>query len=131
MEWKTININKQNIEAKTGRALLIKMPNNGNYKGYKFWHPAKCVRDGRNSNALSISYNDSFTFKLFKNGNGKYNKFKKIDEIEIDVEEFEEEFDVIDENIRSKEIKNPYETHKPEELDVKPVSVIEELVDYE
>lgn len=99
--WKNININKQNIEAETGKAILIKMPNNSNYKGFMFWHPTKLVRDGRNKNAVSIGYNDEFTFDLKKLGNGKYNKMDVIDEIKISVEEFEEAFGVMDENITS------------------------------
>ena len=88
--WKNIEINIQNIETDTGKATLIKMPNKSRYAGYKFWHPSKLVRYGSNSYARSIGYTDEFTFKLFKNG--KHNKFEVIDEIEIDVEEFEEAF---------------------------------------
>ncbi len=85
--WKNIEINIQNIETDTGKATLIKMPNTSDYAGYKFWHPSKLVRYGSNSYARSIGYTDEFTFKLFKNGNGKHNKFDVIDEIEIDAEE--------------------------------------------
>lgn len=99
--WKNININKQNIEAETGRAILIKMPNNSDYKGFMFWHPVKLARDGRNKNAVSIGYNDEFTFTLKKFRNVKYNKIDVIDEIKISVEEFEEAFRVMDENITS------------------------------
>lgn len=99
--WKNININKQNIEVETVKAILIKMPNNSDYKGFAFWYPTKLVRDGRNKNAVSIGYNDEFTFTLKKFGNGKYNKMDVIDEIKISAEEFEEAFGVMDENITS------------------------------
>ena len=101
--WKNIEINLQNIEKDTGKATLIKMPNNSDYAGYKFWHPSKLVRYGSNSYARSIGYTDSFTFKLFKNGKGKYNKFDVIDEVEIDAEEFEEAFGCMKDCTRAKE----------------------------
>ena len=101
--WKNIEINLQNIETNTGKATLIKMPNNSDYAGYKFWHPSKLVRYGSNSYARSIGYTDNFTFKLFKNGKGKYNKFDVIDEIEIDAEEFEEAFGCMKDCTRAKE----------------------------
>lgn len=129
MKWKNININKSNIEAETSRAVLIKMPHSSDYDGYKFWHPAKLVRRGRHSGAVSIGYTDGFTFKLFKNGNGKYNKFDVLDETEIGAEEFEDAFGVIDENIVAPAKANDYETHKPEEKEVEEVKVEDELKD--
>lgn len=101
--WKNIEINLQNIETNTGKATLIKMPNNSDYAGYKFWHPSKLVRYGSNSYARSIGYTDNFTFKLFKNGKGKYNKLDVIDEIEIDAEEFEEALGCMKDCTRAKE----------------------------
>ena len=97
--WKNLNINKQNIETETAKAVLIKMPKKSRYDGYKFWHPSKLVRNGRHSNAVSVGYTDDFTFKLKKFGNGKYNKFDVLDEIEISAEQFEQAFEVMDENI--------------------------------
>lgn len=126
--WKNININIQNIEYETGKATLIKMPNNSDYAGYKFWHPSKLIRPGKNSYAVSLGYTDDFLFRLFKNGNGKYNKKEIIDEIEIDVEEFEEVFGIMDKNIQAPKIdKESYLIVKePEKLDIE-VKVRDEL----
>jgi hypothetical protein len=99
MSWKNININKQNIEAKTERSVLINMPHKSDYDGYSFWHPAKLVRKGRHSNAVSIGYTDEFKFKLKKYGKGRYNQSEVIREKEINAEEFEKAFGVMNENI--------------------------------
>ena len=32
--WKNINISKNNIDHETAKAVLIKMPNKSDYKGY-------------------------------------------------------------------------------------------------
>lgn len=97
--WKSININKQNIKAETGKAILIAMPNNSTYKGFVFWHTKKLVHEGRHSNAVSISYTDEFKFHLFKYGKGKFNVKEIIDIEDVGVEEFEEAFGVMNENI--------------------------------
>lgn len=106
--WKNIEINLQNIEIDTGKATLIKMPNNSKYAGYKFWHPSKLVRYGSNSYARSIGYTDEFTFKLKKFGNGKWNKNEVISEMEINVEEFEEAFDCMKSCTRPKDSEESY-----------------------
>lgn len=106
--WKNIEINLQNIETETEKAVLIKMPNNSNYAGYKFWHPSKLVRYGSNSYARSIGYTDQFTFKLKKYGNGKWNKTQVIDEKEISVEEFEEAFGCMKSCTRPKDNEESY-----------------------
>lgn len=127
--WKNININKNMIKAETGRSVLIAMPHSSEYDGFKFWHPAKLVREGRHGAAASIGYSDEFVFHLKKYGNGKYNKFDVISEIIINAEEFEEAFGVTDENISSKKYVNNYETHKPQELKAEAASVNADLVD--
>lgn len=100
MNWKNININKSNIKAETGSAVLISMPHNSYYDGYDFWISSKLVKRGRNSNAISIGYTDDFTFHLKKYGKGRWNSREVIDEKEISVEEFEEAFEEMDANIR-------------------------------
>lgn len=94
--WKSININDSNIEAATERSVLIKMPSNSNYAGYKFWHPAKLVRSGRNSSAKTFSYTDDFKFNIFKNGSGKTNRFEKVAEDVLSALDIEVAFETID-----------------------------------
>ena len=105
------------------------MPHSSSYDGYVFWHPSKLVRDGRNSASVSIGYNDEFKFHLKKYGKGKTNYKDVLDEVELDSSEFEEEFDIINENITAPTYKNDYETHKPTELKAEKVEALEELKD--
>ena len=129
MQWKNIQINKQNIKGETSKSVLIKMPHNSDYDGYCFWHPKKLIHEGAHSNALSLGYTSEFEFRVIKYGNGKWNSKEIIDEYEISVEEFEEAFNVMSENIKGKTIINIYETHKPEELVPEKAKIIEELKD--
>lgn len=129
MNWKNINISKNNIKAETEKAVLISMPHKSDYDGYTFWHSSKLVRSGRNGNSVSIGYNDDFVFHLKKYGNGKWNSHEVIVEVDIDVENFEEAFGVMDENICSPKYENPYETHKPMKMNPEEVSVLDELKD--
>ena len=92
MAWKKILVNTQNVETETGKAVLIKMRHNSDYDGYKFWHPAKCVRPGSNSSELEVSFTDTWEFKLIKNGNGKYNSREIIDQLTIDAETMESQW---------------------------------------
>lgn len=127
--WKNININSNQIKAETDRALLIAMPHNSQYDGYVFWHTSKLIRSGKHSASVLLSYNDNFTFNLKKYGKGKYNSHDVIDETTIDVEEFENAFGVINENITKKKFKKTYETHKPQEIEAKEVNALDELKD--
>jgi hypothetical protein len=75
--WNKIAANSNLIQQDTGRAVLIKVPKTD----WLFWHPSKCVRtSGKSGYRMTISFTDSFEFKLFKNGKGRYNKFEKIAE---------------------------------------------------
>lgn len=96
--WKKVQISRQNIQAEAARAVLIKMPRKSEYKGYVFWHPSKLVREGKNSNALSLSYTNEFIFRLMKYGGGQYNKYEIIDVQELDSYDFEKAFRTMDEN---------------------------------
>lgn len=128
MNWKNININIQNIKQETGKAVLIAMPHNSNYDGYSFWHPAKLVRDGNHSYAISLGYTDDFTFNLKKYGKGRYNKHQVIAEQTISVKEFEKAFGVMSENIVApkKDTESYLYVKEPEKIE-KDVEVLEEL----
>lgn len=122
--WKNIEINIQNIETDTGKSVLIKMPNKSKYAGYKLWHPSKLVRKGSNSYAVSVGYTNEFTFKLKKFGNGKYNKFDVIDEIEISAEEFEKQFECMEDCTKEKSKETYLIVEEPEKIE-KEISIEE------
>lgn len=126
--WKNIQINKQNIQHDTGRTVLINCPHKSNYDGYSFWHPSKLIRDGKHSYAVSLSYTKEFKFKLLKYGKGKWNSKQVISEKEIDVEEFEEMFGVMNENITApkKDNESYLIVEEPEKIDLN-IEVKEEL----
>ena len=105
--WKTININKQNIKAETGKSVLIACPHKSEYDGFCFWHPAKLVRAGRHRGAVSVSYTEDFTFNLKKYGQGRYNRREVIDEIPVAADELEEIFGVMDDNISAPQDDEP------------------------
>lgn len=119
-DWKRLRIPKTNIVYETATAVLITMPHSSDYDGFKFWHSWKITENtGRSYNIL---YNENFTFKLFKNGKGQYNKREVIERLEIKSEELEEAF-------HKEEYADPWETHKPEELKPEKTNVLEDLKD--
>lgn len=94
-DWKGININSNLVEKETERAVLFKMPKNSEYKGWQFWHPKKCVHEGKHSAALNLGYTADWDFKLTKQWKDGTHKEEK----KISVDEFENAFDVINTNI--------------------------------
>lgn len=93
MEWESIQIQSNCIETSTERAVLINMPKTSTYKGYSFWHPAKCCRSvGKNNFLLQISFTDDFKFRLKKYGKGQYNYKDVLAEKELDSEELKNAF---------------------------------------
>lgn len=94
--WHSLKINKNNIKAETGKAVLIACPHSSEYDGYCFWHPSKLVREDRNGWTYSVSYTEDFDFRLKKYGKGKYNSREVLDEKTLGYKEIEEVFSVID-----------------------------------
>lgn len=118
--WRSININKQNIKAETGKAVLIAFPHNSEYDGFSFWFPKALIKDGRNRNAISIIYTEDNTFYLKKNGK---------DAAQLAYDEIEEVFGVMNDNISAPAYKIDYETHKPQEVEAVYRTADESLVD--
>ena len=124
MMWKSIKFYKQNIEYRTEKAVLIKMPNISNYAGYAFWHPAKLVRTiGGNGYFMSFSYTDNFEFNIFKLGN------KTARKQSVSVQDIEEAFELMNDKILcDMDHDNSYLiVTEPTKIN-KDVSIIEELV---
>lgn len=109
-DWKNFNINTSQVEHDSGRAYLIKMPHNSDYDGYKFWIGGRLVHEGRHSAALRIGVLDDMEFKLFKNGNGRYNQREIIAETTISGAALAEQFGVTDANISGKKYHKHEET---------------------
>ena len=87
--WDKVTINSNCVQRQTEKAVLIKIPKEDLF----FWHPAKCVRfSGKNNYLTTFSFTDEFVFKVFKNGNRKFNSNEKIYEAEYSAEKFVEEF---------------------------------------
>lgn len=96
MTWNKLFINKQNVERSTDRAVLVKMPKNSVYNGWKFWHPAKLVREeGGEGYFLSLSFSDDWLFRLFKTY-----KVEKDPQMKVAPEDVIEAFAGSDESIR-------------------------------
>ena len=129
--WKNINISRNLVKAETEKAVLIAMPHNSDYNGFRFWHPARCVREGRNSSAISIEYTEEFVFRLIKYGKGKYNSREVIDELQLSCDEIEEAFEALDENISAPKRKSDCETYKPTMLTAIERAADESLIDDE
>lgn len=93
MNWESIQVDSNCIETSTYKSVLINIPKNSEYRGYSFWHPAKCCRHvGKNSYLLQISFTDEFKFNIKKYGKGKFNWNKVLDEKVIDSDELKEAF---------------------------------------
>ena len=89
MAWTNLNLNAQNIDAETAKAVLIVIPKSVCARlrvseKMKFWHPAKLVREnGGKGYFLTFAIADDFEIKAFRNGKGQYNSHEKIEEITI------------------------------------------------
>lgn len=88
-KWKSVKANSNLIQAQTSTSVLIKLPKSE----LTFWHPAKCVKQsGKGGYLMEISYTDEFKFKAFRNGKGISTFNVKIEEKELNSEEFEAYF---------------------------------------
>lgn len=133
--WDKIYLNKQNIITETDKAVLIKMPSKSNYPDYQFWCSKKLIKiEGGKGYHLSISFNDSFKFKLQKMGKGTYNKQEILDEKVLTSNELKKQFNndlelsVEQENAANKKINNSYLIiEEPLKVD-KEINIIEELI---
>ncbi len=123
MKWKSLAISTDSIEARTSKAVLIKMPKGSDYAGFVFWHPAKLVEHCV-SYVEKISYTDDFEFRLFKNGKGRFNYNQRIAEKTISAAEMRKAMKAMEITIP-----DPYELHTPELIDPVDVEVLEELKD--
>lgn len=91
MKWEKIHLESNLLEGETTKAYLINMPKTSRYKGYSFWHPARCVSFvGKNRFLMQISFTEAFEFKLKKCGKGKFNFKDVLDEKILSVDEFKE-----------------------------------------
>ena len=124
--WKKINFNSQNIMAETGKAVLIKLPNNSDYKDWLFWHPGKLVRnEGGNGYFKSFSYTDNFEFKIFKANK----KFEKTHEEIISPEEMEDAFNIVNEKISNSLEDGSFLSIKvPEKIEHKDIEIDKDLL---
>ena len=88
-EWQHVIGNSNLIQYETGTSYLIKLPKSD----YKVWISKKLVTlSGKGGYRMRIGYLPHFTFKIFKNGKGRYNSREIIDEREITAKQFAEYF---------------------------------------
>ena len=117
--WEKLRINNQNIKVNNGNSILIACPHNSEYNNYVFWYPAKMT--GFHEKYIEISFKDTFTFELKKYGQGKFNKYKLIDEKQVDAAVIEEMFDCMQTKDESYLI-----IKEPQKID-KHIEILEEL----
>lgn len=91
-EWGKIAVNVQNVECTTAKGAKINMPHKSDFDGYSVWVSLKLLREGRHSYEYTLSIKADMEFVLKKYGNGKWNKFKTLDEKTISAEEMAEAF---------------------------------------
>ena len=63
--WNKIEVSVQDVESVTEKAVLIKMPDDSKYKGFKFWLPKKMVQT-IDKKVMRIEFPDDFKFKIYK-----------------------------------------------------------------
>ena len=138
--WNKIFFNAQSIQGETSSSVLIKMPNNSQYKGWCFWHPQKLVREqGGKGYHLSFSFTSEWEFCIKLYGHGKYNKMDVIREITIDADEMKGIYNVVDNNvndfvttetnniIKEETVITEVAHHAPDKIDTVESNIINEL----
>lgn len=106
-----ININRNQIKLRTGRAYLIAMPHKSDYNGYTFWFPEKLADEGRHDEALRLCIPVSFNF-ILKRMSKK--TFKVLDEVELNAYQLVEQFRQTNENITGADIATKTEVERVE-----------------
>lgn len=132
MKWKSVNLCENQIKARTVKSVLVKMPLSSKDKGFLFWHPKKLVKESYyRGSSYELLYTDDFTFNIFKNGSGKTNKYEKIAEKSISVEDFEEAFKVVEDDFDdyTNFIKSSYyEVEEPKRIEIEDIEIPKELM---
>ena len=125
-EWRAITINRQNIIADTGKAVLIALPHKSKYRGYAFWHPAKLVRDNWCSDKMSFSCTPEFSFRLKKYAVHGYTEDAQ-DDFTVSYDDINEAFGFLD---SSDDFREP-EIYTPAPLEPEHTEADESLIDDE
>lgn len=132
-QWQKIAFNIQNVVAETAAGICIQLPHASEYDGFKFWISKKLLRRGRHSYEGLLSIKDDMTFKLVKNGNGKYNRYSVIAEKVINAEALADAFggyitDTTPYKKRMDEDEEQIIRHTPKALDPVEIDADPELV---
>jgi hypothetical protein len=84
-EWQTVTANSNLIQHESDHSVLIKLPGSK----LKFWHPKKLVRQsGRGGYRITISFTGEWTFKVFRSGEGRFNRREILEEKQLSAAEF-------------------------------------------
>lgn len=69
MNWYSVTIHPNQVEYSTGKARLIKMPNDSEMKGFMFWHPEPMIR--MKGKMIELRFPETWEFKVKKGENAK------------------------------------------------------------
>ena len=121
--WKSISINKNQVEITTERAVLVNCPKKSSFAGYSFWHSSNLVKDGKHSEALALIFNDDVKFKLRRYGKNR----NVLDEKTLGASDIITIFSCTDENIVApkKETESYLHVTQPEKIDLGGIEVPE------
>lgn len=114
--WHKIYFNKQNIQTRTAKAVLVKMPNSSAYSGMFFWHPAKLVRtEGGKGYHMSLSFTDEFEFSVFRES--KNTRQKTV--ITLSPGDIKKAFQTVHEQLTAGDEESYLLVESPEKIEVK------------